>query len=170
MPVLVIGTFNDDESVNAMTAAWGGISDDNEIAICLSKEHKTTKNIINRQAFTISIATKELMKEADYFGIKSGNDIKDKFLKSKLTFIKSSFVDAPIILEFPMTLECKLKKQVGECLYIANILNINVDDSVLNNGTIDYKKLNPITYDPVKANYIELGEIVGKAYTHGDEF
>jgi len=170
MPVLIIGTYNSDNSSNAMNAAWGGISDDNQISICLAKDHKTTANIIERKAFTVSVGTADYLEEEDYIGVVSGNDVKDKFVRAGFHAEKSSYVDAPIIKELPMTLECSLIKITEEGLVLGNIVNISVDEKILTNGKIDYKKLKPITYDPVNHTYVALGETIGTAFTHGKKF
>ena len=147
MPVLVIGTYNDDNTPNAMTAAWGGILDDNKVFFTLSEDHLTAKNIKNKKCFTISIGTEDLLDKIDYIGIVSGNDDKQKFNKAGFTETKSKIINAPVINEFTMILECKLIKNTEDGYYHGEILNIIVDDSVLSNNKIDYKKLKPITYD-----------------------
>ena len=110
LPVLIIASYDENGHADAMNAAWGGIYDYNKVMLCLSEGHKTTKNIKKKKAFTISFATAEQMAACDYVGIVSGNDTKDKMEKAGFTTVKSEFVDAPIILELPMTLECKLIK------------------------------------------------------------
>ena len=172
MPVFIIGTYNEDGTANAMNAAWGGISEENEISICVSDDHKTTENLLKRKAFTVSMATADYVAECDYVGIVSGNDVPSKLEKAGLTTIKSEHVDAPIICELPMAVECKLKSYDPEsCRLVGEIINVCADESVLDEkGNIDACKLKPITYDPSNHNYIALGEIVGKAFSDGKKF
>ncbi len=106
--VFIIATYNEDGTANAMNAAWGGISESNEISMCVSAEHKTTKNALARGAFTVSMATVDKIVECDYIGIVSGNDTPDKLAKAGFHTTKSEFVNAPIIDELPMAVECKL--------------------------------------------------------------
>lgn len=169
MPVFIIATYNEDGTANAMNAAWGGISEENEISICVSDDHKTTENLLKRKAFTVSMATADYVAECDYVGIVSGNKVPNKLEKAGLTTTKSEYVDAPIICELPMAVECKLKRYDAEsCRLVGEIINVCVDERVLNEkGSIDISKLNPITYDPANHNYIALGEIVGKAFFDG---
>lgn len=172
LPVLIIATYNEDGSANAMNAAWGGIADFTKISLYLSKEHRTMKNILKRKAFTVSIADVKHVKEADYFGVVSGNKIADKVKKAGLHTTKSRFVDAPIIDEFLMTLECQMISYDEKSEYlVGEICNVCADESILNEqGQIDPMKLQPITFDPVGNTYITLGKAVGKAFGDGIEF
>ena len=170
MPVLIIATYDKDGNPDAMNAAWGGIHDTNQIGICLDKSHKTTKNIAERKAFTVSMATAAFVKECDYVGIVSGNTEPDKIKKAGWTVTKSEFVDAPVINELPMVLECEVAQMSEDSDYIVgNIINVSADESVLTNGKIDAAKLKPICYDPVSHNYNVLGDVVGKAFADGKQ-
>lgn len=165
MPVLIIGTYDENGIPNAMNAAWGIITDMNEITISMS-EHKTTENLLKTRAFTVSIATEDTVVPCDYVGVESANKIPDKFAKAGFHATKSTYVNAPLIDELPMALECKVKSYEDEIL-IGEIVNVNADESILTNGQIDPKKLKPITYDPVNHTYIGLGEPVGHAFKDG---
>lgn len=169
MPVLIIGTYDEQMVPNAMNAAWGGISDYHQISISLDISHKTCKNLKYTNAFTVSIANAQNVISADYVGITSGNENSNKIEKAGWHTCKSEFVNAPIITELPMTLECKvisLNEETG--ILTGEIVNVSVDENILNDtGKIDVKKLNPITYDPVNHYYITLGEVVGNAFKEG---
>lgn len=166
MPVLIIGTYNEDGSPNAMNAAWGGTWDYNQVFVCLSK-HATTTNILKNKEFTISFADAKHVVEADYVGIVSYNDNKNKIKNAGLTATKSKFVNAPTFAEFPLTLECKLIENNNGNI-IGQIVNVNADESVLDEqGKIDTQKLNLITFDPINNSYIELGKKVGNAFKDG---
>ena len=169
MPVYIISTYNADGTPNAMNAAWGGISEEQEISICISPEHKTTENILARKAFTVSMATAKYVAACDYVGIVSGNDVPDKFTKAGFHAAKSEFVDAPLIDELPMALECKLVSYDPEsCRLVGQIVNVCADEAVLNEkGKVDPKKLSPITYDPMSHDYLVLGDKVGNAFKDG---
>lgn len=168
-PVFIIATYSADGIPNAMNAAWGGLSEENEITICISADHKTTQNIKSRKAFTVSMATADHVAACDYVGIVSGNDKQDKFEKAGFHAEKSSFVDAPLIAELPVALECTLISYDDEsCRLIGRIENVCAEECVLNEkGKIDPKKLRPITYDPMNHDYLVLGEPVGKAFGEG---
>ena len=169
MPVLMIASYDENEVVDVMNAAWGCIADMNRVAIYLGADHKSTKNILARGAFTVSMADAEHVVEADYFGVVSANNVPDKFAKSGMHAVKSEFVDAPIIEEFSLTMECKMVSYDEESeLMIGEIVNVCADESILDeNGKIDVKKLNPITYDPANHGYYTLGEKVGHAFKDG---
>ena len=171
MPVLIIGTYDEKGVPNAMNAAWGGISEETEISICVSDEHKTAENVVKSGAFTVSIADKNNLVAADYVGIVSGNDVPDKIAKCNWAAVKSDFVNAPIFTELPMTLECKLKSYDKEsCRLVGEIVNISADESILDDkGRITLDKFMPITYDPVAHTYRTIGEVVGKAFSDGKE-
>lgn len=169
MPVYIIGTYGSDGTPNAMNAAWGGISEDTEISICISANHKTTENILVRKAFTVSMATAKHIAACDYVGIVSGNKEPDKFAKAGFHATKSEFVDAPLIDELPMALECELISYNPEsCRLVGRIVNVSADGSVLgDNGKINVAKLQPITFDPMNNQYLVLGEKVGNAFHDG---
>ena len=169
MPVFIIGTYNADGTPNAMNAAWGGISEETEISICVDSAHKTAENILARKAFTVSIATASYVAACDYVGIVSGNKDADKFAKAGFHAIESQFVDAPLIEELPMALECELLSYDSEtCRLVGKIVNVCADETVLdNNGKVDVTKLRPITYDPMNHHYLVLGEKVGQAFHDG---
>ena len=169
MPVYIIATYGADGTPDAMNAAWGGISEEQEISICISEDHQTTENILARKAFTVSMATARYMKECDYVGIVSGNKVPDKFRKAGFHATKSEFVDAPLIDELPMALECELISYDPEtCRLVGRIVNVSADESVLGeNGKVDVSKLQPITYDPMNHHYLALGEKVGQAFHDG---
>ena len=169
MPVFIVAAYDNEGNPNAMNAAWGGIYTDNMIGICLSEEHKTTQNILATRAFTVSMATAEQVTACDYVGIVSGNKEPDKFHKAGFHATKSEFVNAPIIDELPMTLECELVSYDTEtCFMVGKIVNVSTDEKILNeSGKIDLSKLRPITYDPCNHDYLEIGPKAGNAFSDG---
>lgn len=169
-PVLVLGTYDKDNNPNAMTAAWGGIYDTNQIYICLSSNHKTSENIRERHEFSVSFATKETVVIADYFGIKSGYD-ENKIDKANVIVMRCENVNAPIFKEFPVSLECRTVsiKDDGTTMYvIADIVSISACEEVLDeSGRIDISKVNPICYDASRHGYYVVGDMVGSAFKDG---
>lgn len=168
-PVFIVAAYNEDGIANAMNAAWGGISGMNQVFMCLSPEHKTVKNILARRAFTISMADAAHVAACDYVGIVSGIDVPDKIKKAGFHTTKSEFVDAPVIDELLMTVECNLLSyEAGTCCMVGEIINISIDESVLDeDGNVDVAKLAPITFDPVNNAYLTMGEKVGNAFRDG---
>jgi len=169
MPVFIIGTYNEDGTPNAMNAAWGGVTEEAELTICVEASHKTAKNIQARKAFTVSMGTAEQVVACDYVGIVSGNKEPNKFQKAGFHATKSSFVDAPLIDELPMALECEmLSYDEDSCRLVGRVINVCVDDAYLDaNGKVDVAKLRPITFDPVHHQYLVVGEKVGQAFCDG---
>lgn len=166
-PVMIIATYDEDGNANAMNAAWGGIVGMNEIIMDLSS-HKTTENLLKTKAFTVSVADVEHITECDYVGIVSANKEPDKMKKAGFTTVKSDFVNAPIINELPLTLECELKQIINGTKFIGEIKNVKIDESVLgDDGELDLNKFSPITYDTVHHGYYRLGEKVGNAFSDG---
>ncbi|MCF0135231.1 MAG: flavin reductase family protein [Lachnospiraceae bacterium] len=167
-PVLMIASYDENDVPNLMNAAWGGISAVNHIAICVDKGHKTTANILKRGAFTVSMADEAHVTECDYVGIVSGDKVPDKFAKAGFHAVKSEFVDAPVVEELPMCLECKMVSYDSETeILVGEIVNICADEAVLTGGKIDPAKLRPITFDPVNNHYLALGAPVGNAFKDG---
>ncbi|MBE6042030.1 MAG: flavin reductase family protein [Clostridiales bacterium] len=170
MPVLMIATYNEDGSVNVMNAAWGTMQERGNVALNLSESHKTVKNIKARGGFTVSIADEAHLVEADYFGVESGNNVSDKFARSGLTSVKAETVDAPVINEFPLCLECKfIEYQDNEygCGVIGKVLNVTADESVMVDGKIDMSLVNAIAFDPYTHGYYKVSERVGEAFKDG---
>ncbi len=170
MPVLMIATYNEDGSVNVMNAAWGTMQERDTVVLNLTESHKTVKNIKARGAFTVSIADADHMVEADYFGIASGNNTLDKFARSGLTASKAETVDAPVINEFPLCLECEfIEYQSNEygCGVIGRVVNVTADEHVMVNGKVDMSLVNAIAFDPYTHGYYRVTERVGEAFKDG---
>ena len=167
-PVFILAAYDENGTPNAMNAAWGGISEDKELSMCISEGHKTTANILARKAFTVSMATVDQVGACDYAGIVSGNKVPDKFARAGFHATPSAHVNAPMIDELPMTLECELLSyDLASCHLTGRIVNISADESILTDGQIDLRKLRPISYDPIHLEYIELGTTVDKAFSCG---
>ncbi len=167
MPVLIVGTYDEEGRADAMTAAWGGIHNDDTVCLCISRGHKTMGNLQARKALTISFATIGMLAACDYVGMVSANDVPDKVAAAGFTVTRSRFVDAPVINELPMCMECRLVELKDENL-VARIVNVCADESVLGpDGLVDYKKLAPVAYDPVRHLYVALGDVAGKAFDDG---
>ena len=167
-PVFIIATYNSDGTPNAMNAAWGGISENDEISMCISAEHRTTKNALERKAFTVSMATADYVAECDYLGIVSGDEAPDKMARCGFHTEKSEFVDAPLIQELPMAVECELiHYDPDSCRMVGKVINVCADEKVLTDGKIDPQKLRPITFDGMNHAYLVLGEKVGNAFSDG---
>lgn len=166
-PVLIIGTYDENGKPDAMNAAWGGQYDNNKVMLCLGA-HKTTDNIRLKKAFTVSFATASTVVASDYVGIVSANNVPDKMEKAGFTTVRSEFVDAPVINELPLTLECRLEKFNEDGNVIGEIVNISADESILDeNGNVDAKKLDAIIFDPTSAVYLRPGDKVGNAFKDG---
>ncbi len=166
-PVLIIGTYGKDGKPDAMNAAWGGMYDDDKVVICLGS-HRTTENIKARKAFTLSFGDRKNLVACDYVGIVSQTDEPDKMEKAGFTAVKSEKVDAPVIEQFPVTMECKLVKFNEDGDVVGEIVNVSAEQSVLDEkGRIDLGKLDLIIFDPVNAAYRAVGEKVGNAFSDG---
>lgn len=170
MPVLMVATYNEDGSVNVMNAAWGTMQERDHVALNLTETHKTVQNIKARGAFTVSIADADHVVEADYFGVESGNRVPNKLENSGLTAEKAETVDAPIIHEFPLCLECEFveyqNSQYG-CGVIGKVVNVTADERVIVDGKIDMSLVNAIAFDPYTHGYYKVTERVGEAFKDG---
>ncbi len=168
LPVLIVGTYDEDGKPDAMNAAWGGIYDTNKVILCLSQNHKTTKNIKALGAFTVSFADAAHVVPSDYVGMVSGNNTPDKMEKAGFTVTKSEFVNAPIINELPMCLECKFIGQTADGNVIGEVINASAKEELFfEDGKIDLAKFRPIAFDPINDTYVTLGETVGNAFLDG---
>ena len=170
MPVLMVATYNEDGSVDVMNAAWGTMLERDCVVLNLTETHKTVKNIKERKAFTVSIADSNHVAEADYLGIASGNNTPDKFANTKLTVTKSENVDAPIINEFPICMECEFIEYQDDkygCGVIGKVVNVSADENVMNGDNVDIKLVNAIAFDPYTHGYYKVTERVGEAFKDG---
>ncbi len=173
MPVLMIATYGEDGTVDVMNMAWGGICGRGMVALNISAGHKTAKNIEKRGAFTLSVADLPHLKESDFFGIASGNTMADKFARTGMHAVRSARVDAPVVEEYPLTLECKVVRMEEEpygLRVLGEIVNVLAEESVLDEaGNVDPTKLNAFAFDPFQSGYYALGEKAGQAWESGKE-
>ncbi len=170
MPVLMVATYNEDGSVDVMNAAWGTMLERDQVILNLTETHKTVQNIKARGAFTVSIADAAHMVQADYFGVVSGNREPDKFAKSGLTAVKSQRVDAPVVTEFPLCLECEFITYLdGEygCGVIGKVVATTADESVMDGDRVDIEKVAAIAFDPYTHGYYKVTQRVGNAFQDG---
>lgn len=168
-PVLILSTYNEDGTMDAMNAAWGAILDSDKLGVVLSHDHKTTSNILKRKAVVVSIGTKKCVASCDYVGIVSANLEPHKFEKSGFHSLPSKNVDAPLIEELPLAIECELDHyEEDKELMILTIKNVSIDESILDeNGKVDVQKLEPISFDGFNNEYILLKEKVAPAFKAG---
>lgn len=167
MPVLMIATYNDDGTINVMNAAWGTMLERDEVILNLTETHKTVKNIRKRKAFTVSIANAKNVVAADYFGMVSGNNTENKFENSGLTATKSEIIDAPIINEFPICMECKLEENESNWGIVGKVINVTASMEVMNGDNVDINLLEAIAFDPYTHGYYKVTEKVGNAFQDG---
>ena len=171
MPTYMIGTYNEDGSVDEMMMAWGGICAENMVALNLEEDHKTVANLKARGAFTLSVPGRDTIVESDYMGLVSANKVADKFARTGLHAVKSSRVDAPVILEYPLTLECRvveMQEQPYGLRVLGEIVNVMADEKILGeDGKIDVGKIDTFLFDQVRFDYYGIGEICGKAWHTG---
>ena len=168
LPVLIIGTYDENGVPDAMNAAWGGLYDADKIVLCLSASHRTTKNLRASGAFTVSFADAAHVISADYVGMVSANNEPEKMEKSGFHTTRSEFVDAPVMDELPVALECKFLKVNEDGNIIGQIVNVSIDESVLNSeGKLDMGKFRPLSFEPANNGYHVLGERVGNAFSDG---
>ena len=174
-PVLIVATYDSEGKANAMNAAWGGIccSDPPCVTVSLRKPRHTYSSLMERRACTINIPGKEYAKEADYFGIASGKDV-DKFAVTGLTPVKSDFVDAPYINEFPINLECKIVHIVDlgvHTMFVGEVVNVKIDKAIVDNEAKPMiEQVMPLLFAPGSSNYYTVGEEIGKAFSIGKSF
>ena len=168
-PVLVIAAYDAQGKANAMTAAWGGVHDTNEVYMCLSSDHKTVRNLLETGAFTVSMGEAAYAAQCDFVGIHSGNEMPDKLERSGFTVSRSELVPAPVINELAVCLECRLKSYDPESgSLVGDIVNVSVDESALTEeGRVDVSRFRPIIYDSFNHTYNVVGEAVAKAYEVG---
>lgn len=171
-PVLIIGTYDEDGTPNAMNVAWGGQISQIHLALNIGKRHKTTENLKARGAFTVALADRAHLVQADYVGVESGNSARDKIAKAGLTAVRAETVDAPYFDEFPIAMECKvvsMEDEVGgEVRVIGEVTRVVADEAVFGaDGKVDLDKAQLIAFDMTHNDYRLIGEKVGDAFSDG---
>lgn len=173
MPTYMIGTYNEDNTVDVMMMAWGGICAEDMVALNLEAEHKTVANLEATKAFTLATPGTDTLKESDFFGIVSANKAADKFERSGLHAVKSERVNAPVITEYPVTLECEvveMQEQPYGLRVLGKIVNVIADEKVLDEkGKIDAGKIHAFAFDQMQNGYYAIGEKVGQAWHSGKD-
>ncbi|MCQ2198397.1 MAG: flavin reductase [Paludibacteraceae bacterium] len=173
-PVLIIGTYNENGVANAMNAAWGGQWDMHEIVISMGA-HATTQNLkLNNGEFTVAFATAETMVASDYVGIVSAKKEPKKIEKTGWSVEKAPNINAPLFKNFPLTIECRIKEKIDESeegyYLVAEVVNVLCDEKYLDeSGNPDVEKMKLIAYEPISHSYIQMGNIIGKAFSCGNE-
>ena len=170
MPVLLVATFNEDGSVDVMNAAWGTMQERGTVALNLTETHKTVENIKARRGFVVHLADAKHVVEADWFGIVSGHKDPDKFAKTGMTYVKSDLVDAPVINELPVAIECEFVEFQNDATgigVIGKVLRTSVEEANLKDGKVDINSLEAIAYDPFTHGYYKVGGRVGEAFKDG---
>lgn len=170
MPVLLVATYNEDGTVDVMNAAWGTMLARDRVALNLTETHKTVENIKKRKGFVVHIADAAHVTEADFFGVVSGRKEKDKFAKSGLTATKSSLVDAPVINELPIAMECEFVEYQGDDTglgVIGKVLQTSVEADKMKDGKVDIDALKAIAFDPYTHGYYLVSQRVGEAFKDG---
>ena len=168
MPVLMIGTYDEDGTPNMMNAAWGGITMEDQITLCIATSHKTWANMVARKAFTVAFGTADTVNACDYLGLASGNTVHDKVAKCGFTATKGEFVDAPVMAELPLVLECELVSMDEDtCNVVGRIVNCAVEESAMTDGMPDAGKMKPLCFDTCQGVYRIMGDVVAKAFSCG---
>ena len=171
MPVLMVAAYDENGKVNVMNAAWGMICNSDRIALFIDEDHKTTQNLLKTKAFTVALADRAHMDVADFFGIATGNKMADKFERTGYHAAKSAFVNAPVIEEFPVVMECELAEVTSTDSFYAivgKIVNTAAEEAVLDEkGKVDPAKLDALIFDQFQHGYYVPGERVGKAWNAG---
>lgn len=171
MPTYMIGTYNHDNTVDVMMMAWGGICAENQVALNLEAAHKTVANLRERKAFTLAIPGADTLRQSDFLGTASANQVPDKFARTGLHAVKSTRVDAPVITEYPLTLECQvaeIQEQPYGLRVLGTIVNVLADEKILDAaGKIDAGKLNAFVFDQMQNGYYAIGEKIGQAWHSG---
>ncbi len=174
MPTYMIGTYNEDGTVDEMMMAWGGICAEDMVALNIDEEHKTAENLRRTGAFTLAVPGTDTLKESDFFGTATANKVGDKFARTGLHAVRSTRVDAPVIEEYPLTLECTVVAMQNEpygLRVLGRIENVLVDESAMTeDGSVGFEKLHSFVFDQAKYGYYEIGAKVGVAWKSGREF
>jgi flavin reductase (DIM6/NTAB) family NADH-FMN oxidoreductase RutF len=170
-PAWLVGTYDAAGKANLMTAAWGGICCSKPVCVTVSlqKPRHSYAALMERKAFTVSIASEVDVAKVDYCGIVSGRD-HDKFAVCGYTPVRSDLVDAPYVAECPLIIECKVVhvQDLGvHTMFVGEVLDVKVDSAALKDGKPDPAAIKPIVFAPEDRHYYGLGANLGQAFSIG---
>jgi flavin reductase (DIM6/NTAB) family NADH-FMN oxidoreductase RutF len=173
LPAFLVGSYDENNNPNLMTAAWGGIlsSDPPCAGVSVRPSRMTFDGVVANKAFTLSVPHRGLVAETDFCGLVSGRQ-HNKFQEVSLTMRESSLVSAPYVDECPLVLECKLHKTLelgSHVLLVGHILNVLAEERVLLDDVVDPLKADPLVYG-TDASYYSLGERIASAFSEGKKF
>lgn len=166
LPAVMISCGSTPEEYNIMTVAWTGTICTNPpmCYISIRPERHSYEIIKKNMEFVINLTTKDLSFATDWCGVRSGKDY-NKFEEMNLTPGNAKIVNAPIIEESPLSIECKVKEIMAlgsHHMFIAEVVNVKADDKYLDDqsGKFELTDANLMAY--VHGGYFTLGEKIGK--------
>ena len=166
LPAVMVSCGTKSEDYNIITVSWTGTinTDPPMVSISIRKERHSFKIIKEAGEFVINLTTEEIVKAADWCGVKSGRDF-DKFKEMKLTAVSASKIKTPLIAESPVNIECKVSQiiELGtHHMFLAKVVAVNVEERFLDKQTnkFDLRQTNPIAY--LHGSYYALGENLGR--------
>ena len=170
-PVALVGTYDEKDKPNLITLAWVGVccSEPPCVQVSIRKSRHSHAAIAARKVFSVNVPSAKYVVETDYAGIASGKNA-DKFDVTKLTPIHCEMIDAPMIMEFPISMECRLTHTLelgSHDMFVGEIVACWVDDTALNeNGKPAPKEVDPIAFT-IGAGYFGLGGFIAPAHETG---
>lgn len=166
LPAALISCGNTPQNYNLLTVSWLGTICSNPpmCYISVRPERHSYKLIKDAGEFVINLTNEAMAFAADWCGVRSGRD-HDKFSKMKLTPQKAEMINAPMIKEAPLCIECKVKEIISlgsHDMFIADVVNIQADKQYIDpkTDTFDLAKSKLIAYS--HGHYYKLGEEIGK--------
>jgi flavin reductase (DIM6/NTAB) family NADH-FMN oxidoreductase RutF len=137
------------------------------IGICVNRMSASHSAILETREFSINVPSADMAALTDYAGIVSGKKVD----KSKLFEVfYGEMKSAPMIVNCPVTMECKLVQPVElptNYFFIAEIINIYTEERFLTDGKPDVKKMNPFVLTMPDNRFWSIGECIGKAWHEG---
>lgn len=164
VPAVMISVRGKDGKDNIITVAWAGTicSDPPMVSISVRPERHSYQMIKESGEFVINLTTRDLVFATDYCGVKSGRDV-DKFKEMNLTKEDAQVVNAPLIKESPVNIECKVTevKELGtHHMFLAEVVAVSVDDKYMDEtNKFHLEQADLVAYS--HGSYYSLGELLG---------
>lgn len=165
LPALLVSCGDSPDTFNVLTVAWAGTICTNPAMCYISvrPERHSHAILCRTMEFVINLTTEELARATDWCGVRSGRDF-NKFAEMGLTPGAATCVKAPIIMESPLSIECRVKEIVhlgSHDMFIAEVLNVQADERFLDaEGKWHLEQSHPLVY--LHGAYYGLGELIGR--------
>ena len=173
MPTVLVGTEVDGKP-NFLAIAWCGVAGSRPpmLTVSIQASRHSMRGIQQNLAFSVNVPSVNLVKEADYCGIRSGSKV-DKVDVCGFDLFYGAVEAAPMITQCPVNMECRVAHMLdlgSHWLIVGRVEETHVSDDCLTDGRPDVEKVRPFIFaTSPSARYYSYGENIARAFNVGLE-